>query len=162
MSLLKQDTTRKERVHEENAEELDGGDDSGEYEVEAIWDSVVYAKESELGHLPGLYYLVSWKRYPEEKNTWEPMLAVQHLRKLISSFYKDHSDKATAISPTIDTAPPMARPTVKSTKPLKRIRGRSTECIKKRAKWGDKEEATKKRWQEGIRVSVVLEPKVGG
>ena len=35
MSLLKQDTTRKEWVHEENAEELDAGD-KGEYEVEAI------------------------------------------------------------------------------------------------------------------------------
>ena len=29
-----------------------------EYKVEAIIDSVVYAKEAE-GHLPGLYYLVS-------------------------------------------------------------------------------------------------------
>ena len=57
--LLKQDTTRKERVHEEDEEELDASDDSGEYKVEAIWDSVLYAKESESGHLPGFYYLVS-------------------------------------------------------------------------------------------------------
>ena len=42
-------------MHEENAEELDTSDDWGEYEVEAIWDSAVYARESELGHLPGLY-----------------------------------------------------------------------------------------------------------
>ena len=74
MSLLEQDTTRKGRVHE--AEELDAGDDSGEYEVEAIRDSAVYARESESGHLPGLYYLVSWKGYPEEENTWEPASAV--------------------------------------------------------------------------------------
>ena len=59
VSLLEQDTTRKGRVHEENVEELDAGDDSGEYEVEAIRDSAVYARESESGHLPGLYYLVS-------------------------------------------------------------------------------------------------------
>ena len=39
--------------------ELDASDDSGKYEVEAIWDSTVYAKESKSGHLPGLYYLVS-------------------------------------------------------------------------------------------------------
>ena len=36
MSLLEQDTTRKERVHKENTEKLDAGDDSREYEVEAI------------------------------------------------------------------------------------------------------------------------------
>ena len=76
VSLLKQDTTRKEQVHEENAEELDAGDDSGEYEVEAIRDSAVYARESDTGHLPGFYYLVSWKEYPEEENTWELASAV--------------------------------------------------------------------------------------
>ena len=59
MSLLEQDTIRKERVHEKNVEELDADDDSGEYEVEAIWDNAVYARESESGHLLGLYYLVS-------------------------------------------------------------------------------------------------------
>ena len=122
MSLLKQDTTKKEQVHRENVEELDR--DEGQYEVEAIRDNAVYAKESESGYLPGLYYLVSWKGYPEEENTWEPASAVKHLRKLISSFYKDHPDKPTATSPAIDTAPPMARPTVKPTEPLKRKQGR--------------------------------------
>ena len=39
--------------------ELDAGNKNGEYEVEAIQDSEVYARESESGHLPGLYYLVS-------------------------------------------------------------------------------------------------------
>ena len=112
-------------MHEENAEELDAGDD-GEYEVEAIRDSTVYARESESGHLPGLYYLVSWKRYLEEENAWEPASAVQHLRKFISLFYKDHPDKPTATSPAIDTIPPMARPTVRPTKPPKRKQGRTT------------------------------------
>ena len=59
MSLLEQDTIRKGRVHEENEEELDASDNSGEYEVEAIRDNAVYVRELELGHLPGLYYLVS-------------------------------------------------------------------------------------------------------
>ena len=77
MSLLKQDIIRKGRVHEENAEELDAGDNSGEYEVEAIWDSTIYTRESESSHLPGLYHLVSWKGYPEEENTWEPASMVQ-------------------------------------------------------------------------------------
>ena len=78
VSLLEQDTTRKGRVDEEVRQmEFDAGDDeSGEYEVEAIRDSAVYARESESGHLPGLYYLVSWKGYPEEENTWEPASAV--------------------------------------------------------------------------------------
>ena len=69
MSLLEQDTTRKGRV-DKNTTELDAGDDdSGKYKVKAIRDSAVYARESESGHLPGLYYLVSWKGYPEEENT---------------------------------------------------------------------------------------------
>ena len=61
---------------DEIATKLDAGDDSGEYEVEAIRNSAVYARESESGHLPGLYYLVLWKGYPEEENTWEPASAV--------------------------------------------------------------------------------------
>ena len=52
--------------------------DNKEYEVDSIWDSAVYARES-AGQLPKLYYLVSWKSYPEEENTWEPALAIQHL-----------------------------------------------------------------------------------
>ena len=103
--------------------ELNAGDNSGEYKVEAIRDSAVYARESESGHLLGLYYLVSWKRYLEEENTWEPASAVQHLRKLISSFYKNHPNKPTATSPTINTAPPMARFTVRPIKPLKQKQG---------------------------------------
>ena len=107
MSLLEQDTIKKERVDEENAEKLDDGDKK-EYEVEAIWDSAVYAKKSESGHLLGLYYLVSWKGYPEEENTWKPALAVQHLRKLINLFHKDHLNKPITTSSAIDIAPPMA------------------------------------------------------
>ena len=117
MSLLKQNTTRKGLVNE-NATKLEAGD-SKEYKVEAIWDSVIFARKSESGHLPGLYYLLSWKGYPEEENTWEPILAVQHLRKLISSFHKDHPNKPTATSEPIDTASPMAKPIVKPPGPPK-------------------------------------------
>ena len=39
------------------------------YEVDNIWDSMVYAKESATGQLPRLYYLVLWKGYPKEENT---------------------------------------------------------------------------------------------
>ena len=71
MSLLEQDTTKKGRVDKEVKQiEFDAGNNnSGEYKVKAIWDSAVYSRESKSGHLSGFYYLVSWKRYPEEKNT---------------------------------------------------------------------------------------------
>ena len=70
MSPLEQDTTKKGRVDKEVRQiEFDTDDDGEEYKVEAIWDSTVYTRESESGHLSGFYYLVSWKGYPEEKNT---------------------------------------------------------------------------------------------
>ena len=76
MSLLEQDTIKKGRVSEE-VPELDAGDeDNKEYKVEGIRESAVYANKSESGHLPGLYYLVAWKGYPKEENTWELLSAV--------------------------------------------------------------------------------------
>ena len=160
VSLFEQDTTRKERVDDENAEELDASNKRvGEYELERIWDSVVYARESESGHLPGFYYLVSWKEYPEEENTWEPASAAQHLRKLISSFHKDYPNKPIANFPAIDTVPSMGRPILKLTRPLKGKRGRPTGRAKKRTKWDNKGEVTRKRQQREIQVSAVLEPK---
>ena len=70
MSLLEQDTTRKERVDEKALHlesEVDG--EGEEYEVEAIRASAVYAKESKSGQLPGLYYLISWKDFQDEENS---------------------------------------------------------------------------------------------
>ena len=76
MSLLEQDTTKKERVEEWVKKlELKAGN-TEEYEVKAIWDSAVYVRKLESGQLPSLYYLVAWKRYPQEKNTWKPSSAV--------------------------------------------------------------------------------------
>ena len=66
MSLLEQDTTRKGRMDEKIAEQLEfeASGNNKEYEVEGICNSAVYARELEAGYLPGLYYLVSWKCYP--------------------------------------------------------------------------------------------------
>ena len=111
-----------------------GNNDNGEYEVKAIRDSMIYARESESSHLPGLYYLVTWKRYPEEENTWEPASAVQYLRKLINLFHKDYLDKLIATSPIIKTTPPMARLIIKPTKPTKQKQGQLANSINKRAK----------------------------
>ena len=94
-----------------------------EYEVDGIWDSAVYAKESTTGQLPGLYYLVSWKDYPKEENTWEPALAIQHLRRLVTAYHKDNPEKPTATSDPVDTAPPMARPSAPP-RPTAKKRGR--------------------------------------
>ena len=86
ISLLEQDTTRKERVDKQVTElKLEGGN-SEEYKVEAIWNNAVYASKLESGQLRGLYYLVVWKGDSEEENTWKPLLAVQHPKKLISCF----------------------------------------------------------------------------
>ena len=132
--LLEQDTTRKERVDKKVTElDFEAGNNK-EYKVEAIWDSAVYAKESK-SHLPGLYYLVIWKDYPEKENIWEPVLAVQYLGKLITSFYKDHPEKPTATSPLINSAPPMTRPIAKPAKPItKRKQGRPINNANKQAK----------------------------
>ena len=61
ISLLEQDTTRKGRVDEKTAEQLEfeAGGNNEEYKVEGICDSAVYARELEAGYLLGLYYLVS-------------------------------------------------------------------------------------------------------
>ena len=111
-----------------------GDDDSREYEVEAIWDRVVYVRESKLDHLLGFYYLVSWKEYIEKKNTWKPASAVQHLRKLINSFHEDHPYNPTSTSSTINITTPMARLTVKPTKYPKQKRGWPANSTNKQVK----------------------------
>ena len=75
MLLLEQDNIRKEQVDDENETEIDVGN-SREYEVRAIWDSAIYARKSKSDHLQSLYYLVSWKKYAEKENTWEPVSAM--------------------------------------------------------------------------------------
>ena len=69
--LLEQDITKKGRVDKEVRQmEFNAGDNnSGKYKIEPIRDNAVHAKNSKSGYLPGLYYLVSWKGYPEEENT---------------------------------------------------------------------------------------------
>ncbi len=114
VSLFEQDITKKGRVDETPFKlEFERDGDGKEYKVEATCNSKIYAKELNSSQLPGLYYLVSWKDYPEEEYTWEPALAMLYLCKLISTFHHNHLERPTATSLPIDSAPPMARPTVK-------------------------------------------------
>ena len=69
MSLLEWNNTRKGWVDEKARQLNAGDDDSGKYKVETIWNSAVYARESESGSLSVLYYLISWKGYSKEENT---------------------------------------------------------------------------------------------
>ena len=138
VSLLEQNTTRKGRMNElfpEPEPEFDAGNNK-EYEVEAIIDNAVYTKEAER-HLPGLYYLISWKDYPEEESTWEPFSAVMYLRKIISTFHKDHLEKSTATSFPLDFTPPMAKPSVKLQVKLsaKQKQSRPTGSTKRAKEW---------------------------
>ena len=93
--------------------EFEAGDDK-KYEIDGIWDSAVYARESATGQLLGLYYLVLWKDYPEEENTWEPALAIQHLQRLVIAYHKNNPKKPTATFALVDTALSMARPSALS------------------------------------------------
>ena len=114
----------------EPEKEFETGDNK-EYEVKAIIDSVVYGQQAN-NQMPGLYYFILWEGYPEEENTWEPSSAVIHLRKLISTFHKEHPEKPIATSPPLDSALSMARPTVP--KELKQKHGHPSKKANKRGR----------------------------
>ena len=102
--------------------------------MESICESMVYARELEAGHLLGFYQLVSWKSYSKDENTWEPTLALQHLRKLISTFHKNHPSKSKATSLPIDLASPIAKCIAMANVNGKRKHGQPVGNIQKKAK----------------------------
>ena len=61
MSLLKKNTIKKKQIDENVTElaELNVGNNSGKYKLEAICNSAAYAKEVKSSYLLKLYYLVS-------------------------------------------------------------------------------------------------------
>ena len=135
------------------------GNNDKEYELKTIRDRTVYTKKADR-HLPGLYYLIAWKGYSEEENTWEPSLAVMHLRKMVSTFHKDHPEKPTATSAPLNSVSPMAKPTIQLS--TKQKQEQPIECAKECDALEDAlSEAIKKRQQKRVRVSMILEPKAG-
>lgn len=75
LSLLEQNSIRKGQANKFNNElpkrEIEfGAGDNKEHEVQAIIDSAVYEQEKN-GQIPGFYYLVLLKSYPEEGDIYE-------------------------------------------------------------------------------------------
>ncbi len=106
--------------------------DEKEYEVETIINNAVYGQQANSNQMPGFYYLVLWTGYLEEENTWEVLLAVIYLRKLINTFHKEHLEKPTVTSPPLTSAPPMARLTIP--KEPKRKRGHPSKGANRRGR----------------------------
>lgn len=67
MSPLKQHITQKGQVDKDTTKLNAGNNKRRKYKIKVIQENVVYVKESK-GHLPGLYYLMSLKKYPEKEN----------------------------------------------------------------------------------------------
>ena len=55
-------------------------DVTSEYEVEEILDSKLHRRK--------LKYLVKWKGYGSEENTWEPEENLTHAKRLIEEFHR--------------------------------------------------------------------------
>ncbi len=84
-----------------------------EYKVKVIINSAMYGQQANNNNqIPGFYYLVSWKGYPKEKNTWEPLLIVIYFQKLISTFHKEHAEKLIATFLPLDSTLLIAKPSV--------------------------------------------------
>lgn len=72
--------------------------------VEVITNSEIYAKKSDNSYLLGLDYLILWKAYPEEKNTWELVLIIYHLERFVTIFHKEYPEKPITAFQLINSA----------------------------------------------------------
>lgn len=86
---------------------------SKKYKVKTICDSKVYARESDNSHPQSLYYMILWKNYPKEENTWKSTLAMLHFYKIINTFYHDYPEKAIITFMPINSVLPIAKPMTK-------------------------------------------------
>lgn len=118
MSLLEKKIIKKGQIDKKIAEQFEFSGNNEKYKVENICNSTVYTRKSKMGYLLCLYYLVSWKSYLKNKNTWKPVSAIQYLQKLVSTFYRNYPNKSIAISLLIDLAPSIVRYTI-----LRKVKG---------------------------------------
>ena len=132
--LLKQDTTSKEQIDKQITKLEFEANKRKEYNIEVIWDNIVYANKA-VGYLLGLSYLVIWKSYFKEENSSKPLLTIQHLKNLISYFFKKHLKKSTATSLFINFVLLIDRLTIKPIRPTtKQKQGQSAKSINKQGK----------------------------
>jgi hypothetical protein len=76
-----------------------------EYEVEDILDSRLYRGK--------VQYLIKWKDYPTEDNTWEPAsMILEDIPKLVKKFHNDypHAIHSIAIYPILEKEFPLSTP----------------------------------------------------
>ena len=114
-------------------------------------DIVIYIKEAKR-HLPGLYHFIFWKNYQVEESTWESSSAVIYHRKIISTFHKNNPEKLTGTSLLLNSAPPMAKPLVKS---VKLFAKQKHGCLTSSTKWA--KEWDIERWDFFFFVLIKLE-----
>lgn len=80
---------KKKQIDKKVSELNFDANNSKKYIVNAFQDSAIYASKAK-SYLPRLYYLVAYKSYLKEENVKESLLAVQHLKKLMRSFYQKY------------------------------------------------------------------------
>ena len=68
-------------------------DEKLEYEAKKVLDSRLYHGK--------LQYLVKWKGYPNEENTWEPEVNLEHSPDLIEEFHHDNPSAPRRLDPSI-------------------------------------------------------------
>lgn len=109
--FLKSNTIKKKQVDKKIIEQLkfQTGSNNKKYNIKNIYNSIIYDKKLEKYYLLYIYYLISWKSYYKDKNTQKSISIVQHLRKLVSAFYKIQFNELIATSLLINSTSLMAK-----------------------------------------------------
>ena len=87
-----EDEEEEEKENEDDDEE-ESEDDEGEFEVEEIRDKRIEKKKSRLRPKGEVQYLIKWKGYGEECNTWEPGEAMEHCKEKVRKFEERWRDE---------------------------------------------------------------------
>ena len=77
---------------DDDEEESEDDEDEGEFEVEEIRDKRI-EKKSRLRPKGEVQYLIKWKGYGEECNTWEPEEAMEHCKEKVRKFEERWRDE---------------------------------------------------------------------